>query len=150
MKAGRGMLYVLICDSHGSCKSPTRSGEFLYVFFYISHYVCVPSLPMLRSDFKSQFHSEPYFFIWPTYFISHHPLILLPWCVLSFHFCVHFFFPKCVHIVHFSVMCSVRCTYGQVILGLLLLTVIWGSGLWLSIFIIIILSLRNWSKVDSG
>lgn len=43
-KAGRETLYVLICDSHGSCKSPLGNGEFLYVFFYISHYVCVPCL----------------------------------------------------------------------------------------------------------
>lgn len=43
-KGQRETVYVLICDSHGSFKSPMGNGEFLYVFFYISHHVCVPCL----------------------------------------------------------------------------------------------------------
>lgn len=44
-EAGRvEALYVLICDSWKSCKSPRSIGEFLYAFFYISHHFCVPCL----------------------------------------------------------------------------------------------------------
>lgn len=91
-QAGRETLYVLICDSRGSSTSPQRIVEFLYVFFYIL-LLCSLSLPMLRSDFRSQFPLPPYFLsvqliLYPTI----HPFYFLDIFFPDFSFT--FLFPK--------------------------------------------------------
>lgn len=97
--AGSEKLYVLICESRAG--SPLGNpGVSLCVFFfplYFSSLVCPPSLPMFRSEFKSQFHSPPYFYLSNLFYIPPYchftPLMsfLLP---LPLHFCALFFVPR--------------------------------------------------------
>lgn len=96
-KAGRETLNVLICDSQGSCRRPLENLLSLCLFLYFSSLLFPPSLPMLRSDFRSQFHSQPYFLsvkliLYPTIHSFYSPDVFFFLC-LSLHFCVHFCFP---------------------------------------------------------
>lgn len=93
-EAGRETLYVLICDSRGSCKSPRRIFGFLYVFFYI---FLITSVSHVSSNvtlwLQKSISLSALLFIRPTYFIFNPPLILLPSC-LFLPFLPHFCFPK--------------------------------------------------------
>lgn len=97
-EAGRETLYVVFCDSWGSCKIPWRKGAFLYVFFYISHHTCIPCLSQCYSltsgvnfTLSLTFYLSILFYIPPSTHFT-------PWWVFFIHFCpyfsVHYCFPK--------------------------------------------------------
>lgn len=124
-KAGRETLNVLICDSQGSCRRPLENLLSLCLFLYFSSLLFPPSLPMLRSDFRSQFHSQPYFLsvkliLYPTIHSFYSPDVLFSFAFPSISVYISVFpcHPECDHIVHFSVIYSTRC--GSVIRDLLL------------------------------
>lgn len=128
-------MYVLICDSHGSCKSPMGNGEFLYVFFYISHYVCVPCLFQcyaLTSEVNftlsliflsdqlilyptiHSFYSLDVFFPFDSVYISVFPSLPNVSTMCTLVLCA----VSAVHLTHLK---NKTPKYKQVILGLLLL-----------------------------
>lgn len=91
-------------------KSPGNLGVSLCVFLYFSSLLCPLSLPMLRSDFRSQFHSQPYFYLSNLFYIPPytHFTPLMSFLCLSFHMSVYISIfpghPKCDHIAHFSTL----------------------------------------------
>ena len=120
-ESGRETLNVLICDSQGSCRRPLENLLSLCLFLYFSSLLFPPSLPMLRSDFRSQFHSQPYFLsvqliLYPTIHSFYSPDIylffLFAFPSISVYISVFPHHPECDHIVHFSVMYSTRCGSG--------------------------------------
>ena len=120
-ESGRETLNVLICDSQGSCRRPLENLLSLCLFLYFSSLLFPPSLPMLRSDFRSQFHSQPYFLsvqliLYPTIHSFYSPDIylffLFAFPSISVYISVFPRHPECDHIVHFSVMYSTRCGSG--------------------------------------